>query len=298
MRGSDYVELRILAAVVDGGGVSRAARVLGMSPSAVSQAIRRLEARIGVQLLMRSTRSVRPTDAAVRLLARIAPAFSEMDAAVAEAAHGSDAVTGTLRLNALRLGAEQLLRRDLAGFLAAHPGITIDLVVDEQLVDIVAGGFDAGIRLGEGLENDMVALQVGGRQRMRVVASPAYLARHGAPREPADLSRHRCVNLRRPSDGTPYRWEFERDGRTFEVAVPVVLVADDTGVVARAAIDGAGPAFLFESDIAGALADGRLRSLLDDWTPPFPGCFLYYPRGNATRPALRALIDWIKARQS
>ncbi|QDL33429.1 LysR family transcriptional regulator [Serratia liquefaciens] len=294
MRGSDFAELRAFAAIVEHGGFARAAAQLGMSASALSQTQRNLETRLGVRLLNRTTRSVALTQAGEQLLARLSPALAEIEAAVTQTAALRLQPAGTLRLNASGLAAIYYLAPLLAPFNAHYPDIVVDLSVDDRLVDIVAAGFDAGVRLHERLEKDMVAVALGGEQRMCVVASPTYLARYGVPQTPEALRQHRCLNTRWPTNGSLYRWEFERGGEKLEIAVEGPLIVDEPQVLVRAAMDGLGIAYLFESQVAEALRDGRLLSLLTAWTPPFPGFYLYYPANRQMPRPLRAFIDFAR----
>ncbi|BEO60077.1 LysR family transcriptional regulator [Serratia marcescens] len=294
MRGSDFAELRAFAAIVEHGGFARAAAHLGMSASALSQTLRNLETRLGVRLLNRTTRSVAPTEAGAQMLARLLPAMEEIDAAVAQAVARRQNPSGRLRLNVTRVAALHYLAPLIAPFHRQYPDIILDLSIEERLVDIVAGGFDAGVRLHEKLAKDMVAVKLGGEVRMRVVASPAYLARYGRPLTPDDLRQHRCLNYRWPTNGNLYRWEFERDGVKRDIAVEGPVIVDEPEVLVRAALDGAGIAYLFEQQIATGLADGRLLPLLDAWTPPFPGFYLYYPANRQTPRPLRAFIDFAR----
>lgn len=294
MRGSDFAELRAFAAIVEHGGFARAAAHLGMSASALSQTLRNLETRLGVRLLNRTTRSVAPTEAGAQMLARLLPAMGEIDAAVAQAVARRQNPSGRLRLNVTRVAALYYLAPLIAPFHRQYPDIVLDLSIEERLVDIVAGGFDAGVRLHEKLAKDMVAVKLGGEVRMRVVASPAYLARYGRPLTPDDLRQHRCLNYRWPTNGNLYRWEFERDGVKRDIAVEGPVIVDEPEVLVRAALDGAGIAYLFEQQIATGLADGRLLPLLDAWTPPFPGFYLYYPANRQTPRPLRAFIDFAR----
>ncbi|BEM85984.1 LysR family transcriptional regulator [Serratia marcescens] len=294
MRGSDFAELRAFAAIVEHGGFARAAAHLGMSASALSQTLRNLETRLGVRLLNRTTRSVAPTEAGAQMLARLLPAMEEIDAAVAQAIARRQNPSGRLRLNVTRVAALHYLAPLIAPFHRQYPDIVLDLSIEERLVDIVAGGFDAGVRLHEKLAKDMVAVKLGGEVRMRVVASPAYLARYGRPLTPDDLRQHRCLNYRWPTNGNLYRWEFERDGVKRDIAVEGPVIVDEPEVLVRAALDGAGIAYLFEQQIATGLADGRLLPLLDAWTPPFPGFYLYYPANRQTPRPLRAFIDFAR----
>ena len=219
MRGSDYAELRAFAAVAEHGNFARAAARLGMSASALSQTIRTLEERMGIRLLNRTTRSVAPSEAGQRLLARLLPALADLDRAVADVAALRDTPAGLLRINAPRVAIVHRLAPLIAPFHAAYPDIVMDVVVDDKLTDIVAGRFDAGIRLGEMVEKDMVSVKLGSEMRLVVIASPDYIARHGVPETPRDLRDHSCVVSRWPTDGSLYHWEFERGDEKLEVAV-------------------------------------------------------------------------------
>jgi DNA-binding transcriptional LysR family regulator len=293
MRGGEYADLRSFAAIVEHGSFARAAANLGVSPSALSQTIRGLETRLGVRLLNRTTRSVAPTDAGTRLLERLLPAMTEFDAAVAEVKAESGRPSGTLRINCPRTAAIHVLGPLIGPFLKAYPEITLDIVTEEKLVDIVAGRFDAGIRLGEKVEQDMVAVKFGADLEMLVVGSPDYFAEHGKPKTPRDLQAHRCINTRWPTDGSLYRWEFERGAEKLEAAVAGSLIVNEPEIAVQAAVDGIGLAYLFRYQIQAALAAGKLITVLKDWTPPFPGFYLYYPSRRQMPPALRAFVDFI-----
>src|SRR5258708_1528113 len=226
MRGAEFAELKAFAAVVERASFARAADHLGLSPSALSQTIRHLEARLGVRLLNRTTRSVAPTTAGSRLHERIAPMILEMDAAVAEAVAGTGRAAGTLRINTLGMAAKKLIAPRLGRFHRAHPDVVLDIVIDDGLSDIVAGRFDAGIRVGERLEKDMIAVRLTPDVEMVAVASPDYLARHGEPKTPADLHRHLCINCRFPGSGNIYRLQLEKKGNRLEVAVEGPLISN------------------------------------------------------------------------
>lgn len=294
MEGVHYAQLRAFGAVVERGGFARAASHLGVSPSALSQTIRRLEDRLGVRLLNRTTRSVAPSAAGADLLARIGPLMSSLDLAVNRTVAGAGSAAGPLRINSMRLAAIDVLAPRISDFLSLHPGIVLDLVVEDRLVDIVGGGFDGGVRLGERLQKDMIAVPLSGPLRMRVVGSPGYLAQKGYPGHPADLVDHACINFRNPTEQSLYRWEFERGAENLNVSVDGALVANDPEVVMHAAEGGCGLAYLFEHQVRQAIDAGRLVSLLDDWTPPFPGFFLYHPGRRQMPPALRAFIDFFR----
>jgi DNA-binding transcriptional LysR family regulator len=291
MRGADFAELKALAAVVERASFARAAADLGMSASALSQTIRQLEARLSVRLLDRTTRSVAPTAAGERLYARLAPTLQELDDAVAETVAGTGRVAGLLRINTPRLAALHLIAPRLANFHRAYPDVVLDLVIDDGLSDIVAGRFDAGIRIGERLDKDAIAVRLTAETSMLAVASPDYLARRGAPAVPADLYRHSCVNWRYPGSGSIHRWLFEKDGKTLEMNVEGPLIVSDVDVVLQAALQGLGIVYTYDDRIFAWIDEGRLKRVLTDWSRIFPGLFLYYPDRRYQRPALRAFID-------
>jgi DNA-binding transcriptional LysR family regulator len=292
MRGSDFAELKAFAAVVERASFARAAEHLGMSPSALSQTIRQLETRLGVRLLNRTTRSVAPTPAGSRLHERIAPTFFEMDAAVAEAVAATGQTAGTLRINTLGIAAKKIIAPRLGRFHRAHPDVTLDIVIDDGLSDIVAGRFDAGIRVGQRLEKDMIAVRLTPDVKMLAVASPGYVARHGPPSTPADLHGHACINWRFPGSGRIYRWEFEKKGKRLDVAVQGPLIANQQEVVVEAALQGLGILYAYDDDrVAEAIARGRLVRVLADWSVTSPGLYLYYADRRHPRPALRAFIE-------
>ena len=293
MRGREFAELQAFLAVADHGSFSLAAGKLGVSRSVLSQVIRDLEERLGVRLLNRTTRSVAPSQAGERLLARLRPAMADLAGAVADVAQSAGKVTGVLRINASHWAAIHLLAPLVGPFLAEYPDLRLEIVADDRLVDIVGGRFDAGVRLGEKVERDMIAIQVGGALRMVAVASPDYIGRHGKPLHPRDLTAHRCITTWWPTDLTPYRWEFEQDGTALEVAVEGPLAVNETEVAVRAAIAGTGIAYLFEHQVERAVAEGALVTLLADWSPAFPGFYLYYPSRRHMLPALRAFIDFL-----
>jgi len=291
MRGTDFANLNAFAAVVEQGSFVRAAAHLGVTPSALSQTIRQVEERLGVRLLNRTTRSVAPTAVGERLYQRFRPSVEELEAAVAEAVSTRDRPAGMLRINAPRSAAIGLIAPRLGRFHRSNPDVVLDVMVDDRLTDIVAGRYDAGIRLGERLEKDMVAVRLTDEMEMMAVASPDYVARFGTPQTPHDLHAHACLNWRWPSDGSLYRWEFEEDGREFEVAVDGPLIANDVEVVLQAAIQGIGIAYTSHEWIEGWLQEGILIRVLERFSPKFPGMYLYYPSRRQQPPALRAFID-------
>lgn len=272
----------------------RAGEVMGVSASALSHRLRRMETALGVRLLNRSTRAVAPTEAGERLLARLSPALADIEAGLMEVAAFREHPAGRLRLSVPRSAARLAIAPRLGGFLKAYPDIRVEVVSDNALIDIVAGGFDAGIRFDENLPAEMVAVRIGKPLRMAAVASPEYLAQRGVPKTPEDLAGHACFRLRWPS-GAFYDWELEKGGDVRRVAVDGPLIVDDAQLLKDAAVDGAGIAFVAEPSVREELESGALVRLLEDWCPPFPGYSIYYPSRRQVSPALRAFIDWMRA---
>ncbi|MBW8813267.1 MAG: LysR family transcriptional regulator [Caulobacterales bacterium] len=287
-------DLSAFAVLAEQRSFRRAALVLEVSPSALSHRLRKLEARLGVRLLNRTTRSVAPTEAGERLLSLLGPALADISAGLAEVAAFRERPAGRLRLNMPRSAARILLAPRLGGFLKAYSDIRVEIITENALTDIVAAGFDAGIRFDDRLPADMVAIRIGPAMRMAAVASPDYLARHGAPRTPQDLAAHACLRLRWPS-GSYYHWELEKPGDARRVVVDGPLTADDNELLTQAALDGAGIAFVLEPGVRHELEAGRLVAVLEDWCPPFPGYHVYYPSRRQVSPALRAFIDHMRA---
>lgn len=286
-------DLQAFATVARLRSFRRAAGELHVSPSALSHTLRSLETRLGVRLLNRTTRSVAPTEAGQRLLARLSPTLREIDEALDEINNFRDSPFGTLRLNAPRAAVEYVLAPLATRFLLENPGLRLEIVADDNLVDIVAAGFDAGVRFGERLAQDMVAVPLGPPQRFVVVGSPAYLAQHGVPTTPQELSAHRCIRIRFPN-GSIYRWEFARAGERLEVEVEGPLAVGEMPLMVRAAEDGLGLAYVYHQAAAAALAAGRLVTVLDDWRPAEAGFFLYYPSRRLVPAGLRAFIALIR----
>jgi len=289
-------ELSVLSAflaVAEERSFTRAAKRLGVSPSAVSHAMRGLEERFGVRLLARTTRSVAPTDAGAQLLARLRPALGDIRGALDLLAGLRDRPAGLIRLVVSPLAARTVLAPKLAQFGRAYPDVVLDVTTDESRVDLVAARFDAGIHFGEYIERDMVAVRVSRDLRPTIVGSPRYFESHPRPARPRDLTSHRCINFRRGSAGI-YRWEFDKGKRSVTVAVNGPLIVDDVDLVLRAAIDGVGLAFMDEERAAPHLASGALVRVLEDWCPPFPGFFLYHPRQRQLPAALAALIETLR----
>ncbi|MEJ1963793.1 MAG: LysR family transcriptional regulator [Gammaproteobacteria bacterium] len=292
MRGSEFAELKAFVAVVDRASFARAADHLGLSRSALSQTIRHLETRLGVQLLNRTTRSVAATKAGARLHERIAPMILQMDAAVADAVADTGRIGGTLRINTLGMAARKIIAPRLGRFHRAHPEVVLDIVIDDGLSDIVAGGFDAGVRVGDRLEKDMVAVRLSPDIKMRALASPHYLSRCGEPKTPADLDHHACINWRFPGSGRIYRWQFEKRGKKLKMAVKGPLISNHQDILVEGALQGLGILYAYDDDrVDEAVARGRLKRVLADWSLTTPGLYLYYSSRRHPQPALRAFID-------
>src|SRR4051794_19117248 len=290
---SQLSQLAVLSTVATHGNFRAAARELGIAPSAVSHAVSTLEQRLGVRLLHRTTRSVAPTEAGARLLERLQPALGEIDAAVGAAIESGNRPAGVLRITAPRTAVHLVLAPRLAGFAAAYPNIVLDLVTEDRFTDVVVGGFDAGVRLGESLQPDMIAVRIGPSIRGAVVGSPAYFSRHKRPLHPNDLTEHRCIRMRF-SSGALYHWEFEKNGKALDLEVNGPLILGEDTVIVEVALSGAGLAFVFEDYVSKAIDGGQLVRVLDDWCPPFDGFFAYYPSGRQMRPALRAFVDFFR----
>lgn len=292
---SEFGALRAFAAVAEQRSFSRAAEQLGVSSSALSQLIRGLEERLGIRLLHRTTRSVSLTEAGAALLAEVAPAIDSLAGALEQARSAARQPTGTVRLHCFHAAADRFVVPILPKLARDFPDITLDLTIDDMVVDLVGSGYDAGIRIGELIERDMVALRLGGDIRQLAVAAPAYLAEHGVPQTPKDLLQHRCIRWRWPGQPGPYAWEFFEKGHWFSVAVEGPLITTSRAVMVDAALAGVGIAFLKEESVVDAFARGELVPLLTDWSVPFPGYYLCYPQQRQMAPALRAVIDTIHA---
>lgn len=281
--------LAAFLAVAEERSFTRASRRLGVSPSALSHAVRGLEEQIGVRLLARTTRSVAPTEAGEQLMSRLQPALGDVRDALEHIVGLRDRPAGRVRLVVSPMAAALVLAPQIGAFADAFPDVVLDITTEADRVDLVAGGFDAGIQLGEYVERDMVAVRVSPDHRAAIVGSPRYFETRPRPTSPRDLPRHRCINFRRGSLGL-YRWEFDKGGQSLSVAVTGSVVVDSADLLVRAALDGAGLAFGFEAHVAPYLASGELIRVLDDWCPPFAGYFLYYPSRRQQPAALSALI--------
>jgi DNA-binding transcriptional LysR family regulator len=293
---ADLNDLRAFRAVATERNFTRAAAQLGVSPSALSQTLRALEARLGLRLLTRTTRSVAPTEAGERLLRTLGPAFDEIEAALTALGELREKPSGTIRITAAEHAADTVLWPALERLLPAYPDITVEVHVDNTLTDLAAGRYDAGIRMGELVGKDMVAVRIGPELRMAAVGSPAYFARRPAPTTPQELTAHNCINVRLLTHGGIYAWEFEKDGRELRVRVEGPLVFNVAPPMLRAALAGLGLAYLFEDQVQAHVAEGRLLRVLDDWCPPFPGYHLYYPSRRQPTPAFALLVDALRFR--
>jgi DNA-binding transcriptional LysR family regulator len=295
MQRYDLNDLDAFAAVAQARSFRGAAKLRGVSPSALSEALQRLEARLGVRLLNRTTRSVTPTEAGQRLLERLTPALGEVADALDTVNRFRDSPRGTLRLNVPQVVASLVLPPIVGPFLKAYPEIRMEIVAEDSFVDVLAGGFDAGVRYIERLERDMIAVPIGPRrQRYAAAASPAYLAAHGCPTHPRDLLEHVCIR-HRFLGGTALPWEFERDGETVRVDPPSRVEATSPQLEVSLAVQGLGIVCIFEGFMAAALADGSLVRVLEPWTESFPGPFLYYASRRHMPAPLRAFIDFLKS---
>jgi DNA-binding transcriptional LysR family regulator len=288
-------DLSAFVAVAGERSFTRAAAKLGVSQSALSHTIRELEARLGIRLLTRTTRSVAPTEAGERLLRTVAPRLAEIDAELAGLSDLREKPAGTIRITAGEHAAETVLWPSLARLLPDYPDIKVEIVIDNGLTDIVTERFDAGVRLGGQVAKDMIALRIGPEIRMVVVASPSYFVRRSRPKKPQDLTAHDCINLRLPTYDSLYAWEFEKAGRELKVRVEGQLVFNTLALRLEAALAGFGLAYLPEDPVRTHLAAGRLIRVLADWCPPFSGYHLYYPSRQPT-PAFALLVDALRYR--
>ena len=277
---------------------TRAAAKIGVSQSAMSHTIRGLEARLGLRLLARTTRSVAPTEAGERLLGALGQRFDEIEAELAGLSELRDKPAGTIRITSGEHAAEAILWPALAKLLPRYPDIKVELNIDYGLTDIVAERYDAGVRLGEQVAKDMIAVRIGPDFRMAVVGAPSYFARRPKPKHPQDLTAHDCINIRLPTYGSIYAWEFEKRGRALKVRVEGQLVFNNIALRVNAALAGLGLAYLSEDQVQEHVAEGRLVRVLGDWCPPFSGYHLYYPSRRQAAPAFALLVEALRYRSS
>jgi DNA-binding transcriptional LysR family regulator len=289
-------DLQAFLAVARERNFTRAASQLGVSQSALSQTISGLEARLGLRLLTRTTRSVATTEAGERLLRAVGPAIDDIDAGLAALNELREKPAGTIRITAHDHAVKAVLWPALLTLLPDHPDIHVEIVIDYGLTDIVAERYDAGIRVGEMVAKDMIAVRIGPAMRMAVVGAPAYFATRPPPRTPQDLTAHRCINLRLPTLGGLYAWEFEKGGRALRVRVEGQLIFNGTAPMLDAALAGFGLAYLPEDTVRVAIAEGRLTHVLGDWCPSYPGYHLYYPSRRQPTPAFVLLLNALRHR--
>jgi DNA-binding transcriptional LysR family regulator len=294
MRSTNLDDLALFVAVAEARGFTPAARRLGMSQSALSHAIRALEERVGVRLLARTTRSVAPTEAGERLLATLAPRLAEIETELAALRDMRDSPSGTIRITASEHAAVTILYPAIARLLPRYPDLGIEVSMDNKLTDIVEQRFDAGIRLGENLARDMVAVKISPDLRMAVAATPDYFARHPAPHHPSDLTRHNCIGIRLPTHGGLLPWEFDKQSQSLNVRTEGQFVSNNSQLGVPAVLDGLGLGYSLEDLFAPHVAAGRLVRVLEDWCEPFPGYYLYYPSRRQHSAAFVALIEELR----
>lgn len=292
--GIDLSDLKLLSSIAKHLSFRQASQELGVSASAISHAVRALEDKVGVRLFSRTTRSVALTPAGQKLLERIAPALQDIAHALDGLNEFRDSPQGLIRINAPRPAGELVLAKLVGQFLTQYPQAQVELVLDDAFVDIVQEGYDAGVRYGESLQQDMVAIPLGPPQRFVVVASPALIERYGRPQSPRDLLNLPCIGLRFPS-GVRYQWEFEKDGERVEVDVQGRLTVGEMPLIRQAALDGLGYAYMYAQYARSDVAAGQLVTVLEDWCPFVPGFFLYYPSRRQAPATLRAFVDTVQA---
>jgi len=292
----NMADLLSFIAVAREGSFTRAAAQIGVSQSALSHSVRALEQRLGLRLLTRTTRKVSPTAEGQRVLERIAPSFADIEKELLALIETKDRPAGTIRMTMLDHSAETLVWPKLAPVLRNYPELKVEIVTDYALADIVGDRFDAGVRLGEQVSEGMIAVRIGPDFRMLVVGSPAYLAKCGTPSVPQDLTDHDCINLRLPTHGGLYAWEFEKDGREMRVRVDGQMTFNAIGPVVEAALSGYGLGYAPEDLVLPHLEAGRLVSVLEDWCPPFPGYYLYYPHRRQHSAAFSVILEALRHR--
>lgn len=292
----NFNDLAVFAIVATERSFTRAAAKLRVSPSALSQTIRNLEERLGLRLLTRTTRSVAPTEAGERLLRTLAPRFREIEEELSTLNELRDKPAGSVRITAGEHSAISILQPALKRFLPDYPDITVEIIIDYGLIDIVSNGFDAGVRMSEQVARDMISVPIGPPMRMAVVASPAYFERYPPPVTPHDMTMHKCINIRLPTYGGVFSWDLEKEGHEVKVRGEGQLVFNSLGMRLSSALDGLGVAYMPEDQVLPYLADGRLIRVLEDWCPSFPGYHLYYPNRRHLSPALALLVDNLRYR--
>lgn len=297
MKRDELSDLAVFLAVAEARSFTRAATALGTSQSAISQIVRRLEASIGLKLLTRNTRNVAPTEAGEQLMGTLRPAFDTIDARLTSLSALRERPSGTVRITSSRHAAETILWPAVSRLLKDYPEVSVEISLDSQLTDIISDRFDAGVRLGEQIAKDMIAVPIGPDLRMAVVGAPAYFAKHGRPRKPHDLTVHRCINIRMPTKGGLYAWEFGRGGRDVKVRVDGPLILNDVPMVLKAAAEGVGLACVLEDQAEDLVKRAALERVLEDWCPPFSGYHLYYPDRRQLPPAFSLLVNALRYRR-
>ena len=297
MKREDLSDLAVFFAVAEHRSFTRAAAQLGTSQSAVSQIVRRLETAMGVKLLTRNTRNVAPTEAGEQLMSALGPAFEAIDAQLSALNALRERPAGTVRITSSRHAAETILWPAARKLIEAYSDVKIEISIDSQLTDIIGDRFDAGIRLGEQIEKDMIAVPIGPDLRMAVIGSPSYFSAHGRPNSPQDLTRHSCINIRMQTKGGLYAWEFGKNGRDVNVRVEGPIIVNDVPMVLRAAADGLGLACVLDDQAHEMIASGEVERVMEDWCPPFAGYHLYYPDRRQLPPAFALLVQALRYRR-
>ena len=296
MKRDELGDLLAFLAVAEERSFTRAAARLGTSQSSLSHTVRRLEERMGVRLLIRTTRNVAPTDAGEQLAETLRPAINDIEARMGAISALRQKPAGSIRITTSRHAAEVILMPAVKQLMKDYPEVRVEITVDQKLTDLVTERFDAGVRLGEQVEKDMIAVRIGPDMRMMVVGSPEYFAKHPKPATPHDLTAHNCINIRLPTYGGLYAWELEKEGRALNVRVDGQFVCNDVTMIIDAALDGLGLACLPQDQFDTLIDDGRLVRVLEDWCPPFPGYHLYYPSRRQTSPAFDLLVEALRHR--
>ena len=297
MKRDQLTDLAAFVIVAEEQSFTRAAAKLGMSQSALSHAMKQLEARLGIRLLSRTTRSVSTTDAGRRLYYKVRSALDDIASELDALNELRDKPSSTVRITTTKYAAVALVLPVLERFTPQYPDVRVELIVDEGLKDIVAERYDAGIRLGEQLDKDMIAVRIGPDLRFAVVGAPAYFAKHSPPESPHDLSAHHCITYRQTTSGGLYAWDFEKDERALSVRLSGSLVFNDTDLLLAATLAGLGLSYLFEGQADQHIASGSLLRVLDDWCPSYPGFYLYYPSRRQNTPAFAAVVEALRYRE-
>jgi DNA-binding transcriptional LysR family regulator len=296
MKRDELGDLVAFLTVAEERSFTRAAAQLGTSQSSLSHTVRRLEERMGVRLLTRTTRNVVPTEAGEQMMETLRPAINDIRSRIDALSAMRQRPGGTIRITSSRLPAQAILMPKVKRLMADYPDINVEISVEQKFVDLVSERFDAGVRLGESIEKDMIAVRIGPELRMMVVGAPDYFARNPKPLTPYDLTRHNCINLRLPTLGGLYAWEFERDGRPVNVRVEGQFICNDVPMIIDAALDGLGLACLPEDHLAPLVEKGSLVPVLEEWCTPFPGYHLYYPSRRLASPAFALLVEALRYR--